>query len=279
MDHIQIPVRVLEERLSPGAKVLFGYVYTLSDGQGRLEETTQGDMARACGMTRGAVSRALSELVAASLLKMTRLPSDFLDRKPFSYVVERMVADETIVQEPNTRKNGQIPLRDIVDAYNAAAAKNGMAEAKKLTKKRKGSAKRLYETLGKDMDSVTGFFGWLAESDFYGGANDRGWKANFDYVCEERVVLRYLEKGTHAKPDSFASTYTEKERLAKILEDARRQVQNYTSRCAADGKHPKHDIPGFWKNITDFLIRENAMSILPQLKQYVGDYWRTIDEP
>ena len=69
MDHIQIPVRVLEERLSPGAKVLFGYVYTLSDGQGRLEETTQGDMARACGMTRGP-SQGLSQ--SLSLLASSR---------------------------------------------------------------------------------------------------------------------------------------------------------------------------------------------------------------
>jgi hypothetical protein len=279
MEHVRIPVRVLGERLSAGAKVVFGYVYTLSDDQGKLEGESQGEMAHACGMTRGAASRALSELVAAGFLKMSRLPSDFLDRKPFSYIVDGPVVDEPIVRKSNTRKNGKVPLVEIVAAYNDAAAKNGMAQAKKLTAKRKGSAKRLYETLGKSMPDVISFFGWLAESDFYGGSNDRGWKANFDYVCEERVILRYLEKGTHSKPDSFASTYTEKERLAKVLDDARRQVQNYTSRCAADDKHPRDDIPTFWRTITDFLIRENAMSILPQLKQYVGDYWRSLDGP
>tara|TARA_R100001530_G_scaffold100767_1_gene70060 strand:+ start:398 stop:1237 length:840 start_codon:yes stop_codon:yes gene_type:complete len=277
MEEIKIPARVLEERLSPGAKVLFGYIYTTSDDQGKLEGVSQGEMSLACGMTRGAASRALSELVGAALLKMIRLPSDYLERKPFSYTVECPDAPAPVVREPDIRANGVVPYRDIVSAYNSAAATNGMAQAKKLTKKRRGAAKRLFDTLNKDISTITQYFGWLSESDFYGGANDRGWKADFDYVCEERVILRFMEKGEHIKAETFSDTRSEKERLARVFDDARKQTQNYTSRCAADGKHPKDNTKAFWKNISDFLIRENAMSILPQLKQYVGDYWRSID--
>ena len=277
MEHIKIPTAVLSQRLSPGAKVLFGYLYTVSDAQGKVEGESQGDMALACGMTRGAASRALSELVGAECLRMTRLPSDYLQRKPFSYIVECPDVQEPVVHEPGIRANGAVPYRDIVDAYNAAAEVNGMAKAKKLTQKRKGAAKRLYSTLNKDIDTIAKYFGWLSESDFYGGANDRGWKADFDYVCEERVILRYMEKGEHTKPSLFTDTRVEKERLAKVFDDARRQIQNLTSRSLADGKHPKEDIPKFWKAITDFLVRENAMSVLPQLNQYVGEYWRSID--
>tara|TARA_R110000824_G_scaffold42980_11_gene125960 strand:- start:4593 stop:5432 length:840 start_codon:yes stop_codon:yes gene_type:complete len=279
MEHIKIPVRVLEERLSPGAKVLFGYLFTVSDDRGGVVGESQGDMARACGMTRGAASRALSELVGAGHLKMTRLPSDYLERKPFRYVVECPDVPAPFVPTPDIQTNGAIPYRDIVAAYNGAASVNGMAQAKKLTQKRKGAVKRLYQTLNKNMDTIAQYFGWLSESDFYGGVNDRGWKADFDYVCEERVILRYMEKGEHTKPSAFTDTRVEKERLAKVFDDARRQVQNLTSRSAANDKHPKDDLQVFWRTLSDFLIRESAMSILPQLKTYVSEYWGSIDGP
>jgi hypothetical protein len=79
-----------------------------------------------------------------------------------------------------------------VDAYNAIAEQIGIPPCQRLSTARRAKlAKRL-----SDCGGVTGWEAALAKlraSDFCAGKNDRGWKADFDFMLQEKSFTRLLE--------------------------------------------------------------------------------------
>lgn len=79
-----------------------------------------------------------------------------------------------------------------VDAYNTVAEQIGIPPCQRLSTGRRAKlAKRL-----SDCGGVTGWEAALAKlraSDFCAGKNDRGWKADFDFMLQEKSFTRLLE--------------------------------------------------------------------------------------
>ncbi|MDB5448399.1 MAG: hypothetical protein JWQ97_3716 [Phenylobacterium sp.] len=83
------------------------------------------------------------------------------------------------------------PVREAFEAYNSMAGRLGLPIAKTLDKSRRGAiAGRLKdggpEAWGAALDAVS-------RSDHCRGVNDRGWKADLDFVCQPKSWRRLLE--------------------------------------------------------------------------------------
>ena len=112
-----------------------------------------------------------------------------------------LVKDEEKPQTPDTRcqtPNGVPP--DIpptvlaVDEWNTFAAATGLPGVQKVTKARDRACQARLRDCG-------GLDGWRAAlekirgSPFLMGENDRGWKANFDFLVREKNFVKLMEDG------------------------------------------------------------------------------------
>lgn len=85
----------------------------------------------------------------------------------------------------------------IFDAWNAMASECGLALATKLNDRRKIQAKaRLDEHGG---ETIIAVIGKIPESPFLLGRNDRGWKANFDWLLQPSSMQKLIEGNYHGR--------------------------------------------------------------------------------
>jgi hypothetical protein len=99
--------------------------------------------------------------------------------------------------EPTEKKYSKKSSADVdeaVELYNATASELGLPACQKITKARRSSlANRLKDCGGLD--------GWrealsrMRESPFLLGHNDRGWKADIDFLCRESRFTKLMEGG------------------------------------------------------------------------------------
>ncbi len=109
-------------------------------------------------------------------------------------------------QSPDRRKT---PLKEVpptdnhevseaVESWNRLAKEIGLAEVQRITPKRRASCRARLRECG-------GMKGWLAalgkirDSPFLRGRNDRGWRADFDFVIREGSFTKIMEGGHDAK--------------------------------------------------------------------------------
>jgi hypothetical protein len=117
------------------------------------------------------------------------------ETEAYSTDTERYPLKGEVVLEAEVRANKQEvskPETLAVDAYNAIAQQIGIPPCQRLSTARRAKlAKRL-----SDCGGVTGWEAALAKlraSDFCAGKNDRGWKADFDFMLQEKSFTRLLE--------------------------------------------------------------------------------------
>lgn len=90
-------------------------------------------------------------------------------------------------------------VRDAFDCWNNAAKAHGLSVAQKLSKKRRAA-------IGARLRECGGIEGWramlekLAASPFLLGDNDRGWKADLDFVSTESKFTKLIEGGYDRGP-------------------------------------------------------------------------------
>jgi hypothetical protein len=84
------------------------------------------------------------------------------------------------------------PVKEAFDAYNALAERIGLPVARKCEADRRGKIRRR-------LDEWNGLLGWaealerLAASPHCCGSNDRGWRADLDFLLEPRSFTRLME--------------------------------------------------------------------------------------
>lgn len=96
--------------------------------------------------------------------------------------------------ETEVETQEQTELRDAVAKYNSVAERTGLPKCQKLTGNR---ASRLKARL----TDCAGIEGWQAAleklegSQFLLGANNNGWKADFDFLLQEKSFTKLMEGG------------------------------------------------------------------------------------
>lgn len=198
--------------------------------QGTLHETIV-ETAYALRLPVSETQEALDSLVAADLLYIEdglyhivnwdkrQFKSDTSTERVKSFRDKKKkqkcnVSGNVSVTPPDTEQK-QIQNRteseeEALSLYNQFADANGFARVQKLTVTRKGKLQARLKDCG-------GIEGWhtalqkMAQSNFCRGSNDRGWRADFDFLVTEGSFVKLMEgKYDNNKPeDKFKSQVKE----------------------------------------------------------------------
>lgn len=84
-------------------------------------------------------------------------------------------------------------LRDGMAIWNRALAGKLRAVEKETDDRRRAFAKRMHDHFGDSLDAWEGYCRRIAASSFMCGNNDRGWRADFDWVLVEKHVVWVIE--------------------------------------------------------------------------------------
>ncbi len=86
------------------------------------------------------------------------------------------------------------PAMEMKDIWNEICGKAGLAEVKKMPSGRSSSLnKRLYEDFHSSLDEWRAYCQRIADSPFLTGNNDRGWKAEIDWVLKPANLAKIVE--------------------------------------------------------------------------------------
>jgi uncharacterized protein YdaU (DUF1376 family) len=99
---------------------------------------------------------------------------------------------------PTALQTNNSELQEAVSDWNDLAEQVGLAKVARLTPAR---AKKLRRRLD-DCDGINGWTGAMrkvAASEFLTGKNDRGWRADFDFVLQEKSFTKLMEGGYDRK--------------------------------------------------------------------------------
>lgn len=103
-------------------------------------------------------------------------------------------------EEDKTSPNGDDPPptpSTIVDAWQLLAERQGLPGIAKMTDKRKASLKARIEEHG--IPAILKAIATIEDSDFLLGRNDRGWKANFDWLLQPSSMTKLIEGAYHGR--------------------------------------------------------------------------------
>ena len=128
---------------------------------------------------------------------------------------------------PNGSPKNKPPSDEIetaFKAYNNAAEQNDLPKAQRLTKSRKAA-------IGSRLKECGGLDGWnvalekMAASEFLTGGNDRGWRANIDFISRQSSFTKLMEgeyDNREGKPNGQAAN--DSTNLRKKLADQHQRM-------------------------------------------------------
>lgn len=96
----------------------------------------------------------------------------------------------TQLKEEEGNPDGNIKPLELMERYNTICT--GMPQAVKLTEKRAKAVRRLY-AIGYTSEQLIDVFYRAQASNFCTGSNDRGWRADFDWLMNENNLVKVLE--------------------------------------------------------------------------------------
>lgn len=103
-------------------------------------------------------------------------------------------------EEEQTSPNGDDPPPTpsmIVDAWQAMSFVNDLPGIAKMTDKRKASLKARIEEHG--IPAILKAIATIPDAPFLLGQNDRGWKANFDWLLQPSSMTKLIEGAYHGR--------------------------------------------------------------------------------
>lgn len=84
-----------------------------------------------------------------------------------------------------------VTVEEVVDGWNALAAKRGLPQIAKLSDQRRRKAKAQAKRF--PIDDWVNVFAKISQSPFLRGENDRGWRCDFDFILSEQNFIKILE--------------------------------------------------------------------------------------
>jgi len=107
-------------------------------------------------------------------------------------------------ESDSIKKADKVPYQKIADLYksilvNTSEPGISLIDMQKLTSKRKTAIRKYWTREGKHgIDRVEGYFNWLWNNrnshSWVFGNNDRGWKADIEYLLREDTIAKALEQ-------------------------------------------------------------------------------------
>lgn len=114
-----------------------------------------------------------------------------------------MYKEQLITQLKEEEKpDGNIKPLEVMERYNAICT--GLPQAVKLTEKRAAAVRKLYAK-GYTSVQLVDVFHRAQASSFCTGGNERGWRADFDWLMNENNVVKVLEGKYGGSPVSSAA--------------------------------------------------------------------------
>jgi hypothetical protein len=188
------------------------------------------------------------------------------------------------VKKLNSRsKTNGFAASELVGLYNDCITENkdpkgvgskGLKICRKLTAKRERGLRRLYTELG-SKDEVVSYFKKCSDMPFMRGESDIGYRADIEYITREEVIAKVLEyEGEEDGVVDLSSTYAEKERLARMLQDGRTKVRKYIDRCILGRVSPKNGWEDFWSEVQAWMVQNDCKKLQNNLRVYAKDYYK-----
>jgi hypothetical protein len=127
--------------------------------------------------------------------------------------------------------------REIVDHYNLIANQCGLTRCRILTQARRRAIIARAKDCGGDYGLIIEALDRLKDSSFCQGHNDRGWKANLDFVLQASSFTKLLEGFYEDRPAVREMSNMEKalQRASEILNG-----QSNSDSGEADSELPQH---------------------------------------
>lgn len=95
--------------------------------------------------------------------------------------------------EPKKPKADPCPYDKILHAYQKILVSAGMPDVRALSEKRKRAVRKLWQEHLTTIDDWRAYFRDARTKPFLFGRNDRGWKADFDFMVREDSLLKMQE--------------------------------------------------------------------------------------
>lgn len=95
----------------------------------------------------------------------------------------------------NSRKTDVVDFDLVIDAYNDAV-EDKLPKVVKMTSARKNAVKKLLKEFNEPtfQNLANYFYDFVEKANrFYFGENDRGWRADFDYIVKTTTYLKFIE--------------------------------------------------------------------------------------
>lgn len=234
MSHIMTALAMRQTGLKPSAKIV---LYWLADHYNESSGAcfpSLKTLAEECEMDKSTVVRQLDALEAAGFIERSARAREngsqtsteyFLHMRPVAkYNSPCRKTQQAPVAKCNTHNLGTLnlgkePIDDAnaslalsapsdveaaVEDFNAMAERAGLPKAQKITPARKSA-------LSKRLKDAGGLDGWrvalekVEASPFCTGQNDKGWKADLDFILQERSFTRIMEGTYDAKKPTGTS--------------------------------------------------------------------------
>lgn len=165
--------------------------------------------AKACTANNDALSKAFDNAFGSVTERVTETLSEGLP-KPLSKGMpnqeqEQEQDKEEVKEKPQCRKADAIrpsPLVEKIVAVYEETTKGRLSQIQAMTDKRKRAVKKFVDFYRKQVNAVDEaaflsavreYFRRAVRSSFLTGQNDRGWKADFDFLMNENKALALLE--------------------------------------------------------------------------------------
>lgn len=150
------------------------------DSPGVVQEIHQGSAGAALGGSAGAAPRTSHSFEPVNEPRKTDLPDD---ENPNDY------------ESANSGNRGSCPYDAIVDLYHETLP--DLPRVKIITKQRKAALRARWNTSNrtKSLDWWLEYFVVVKSTPFLMGANDRNWRADFDFLITESKFAKIVEGG------------------------------------------------------------------------------------
>lgn len=124
----------------------------------------------------------LARLAAGLFVPDWKQPATWLNSMCWEDEIQPMAVDDT-------------PYQAITDLYNQILGEDFVESVGVETDDRKETISKLWRSMKCDLEKIKSYFVYFGDNagGWYRGQNDRGWVANFDYICREDTITKARE--------------------------------------------------------------------------------------
>lgn len=135
---------------------------------------------------------------------------------------------------PSPPKGGSSPaeIDQVVSAFSAMAKRFGLSVPRAVTASRRRSLAQRIEEHG--LSAVLDAIERIGRSRFCRGENDRGWRADLDFLCQSKSFVSILEGKYDDRPSQQSQAPPRKSSFQQHQDDCQRELDRILGRTSDD---------------------------------------------